>query len=302
MNADVGTVLWFGVAAAAAPVVVVAAHLADALAAGLAVVAVATIAYLARRVLRLEARVERLAHTRARRRRFRGRPAMIVLVRHGESEGNVDHTAYTRVADPRMPLTARGERQARGAGPRLRALVGPDRAVFAYASPYRRARQTAKLVLSGLDQGRVQALVEDPRLREQEFAGSYQEPPPDEPQNDDDDEEEDEHEHEHEDENTSAFEGGGGARGVSAPPALGGGGGAAALPRKYSSGRIPSLHLPDRSFGALPPTPGGRRRRPYPKFYFRYAGGESAADVYDRVSLFMDSLPVHNSRFVEHYF
>ena len=251
------------------------------------------LAYLVYRVYRLETRVALLAHTRARRRRFRGRPDLIVLVRHGESEGNVDHTAYTRVADPRMPLTARGVRQARAAGPALRALVGKGRPVFAYASPYRRARQTARLALGGLGEGVVQALVEDPRLREQEFAGSYQEPPPDEPQTETDDDDDD-------DDGGGRDGGNGDGDGDAGTDADGGTpDGADAIPpptflaRQGNSSfraRNPSLHCPDRSFGALSSTPGGRKRKPYPKFYFRYAGGESAADVYDRVSLFMDSL------------
>lgn len=34
-------------------------------------------------------------------------------VRHAESEGNVDHRAYSTLPDPRVPLTARGWQQAR---------------------------------------------------------------------------------------------------------------------------------------------------------------------------------------------
>lgn len=40
----------------------------------------------------------------------------ILLVRHGESLGNVDPLAYGRVGDPRIPLTAEGQRQVRGTG------------------------------------------------------------------------------------------------------------------------------------------------------------------------------------------
>lgn len=38
----------------------------------------------------------------------------ILLVRHGESLGNVDPLAYGRVGDPRIPLTAEGQRQVSG--------------------------------------------------------------------------------------------------------------------------------------------------------------------------------------------
>ena len=43
-------------------------------------------------------------------------PRRIFLVRHAESEGNVDNIAYTYLPDPRVPLTARGWQQVRGAG------------------------------------------------------------------------------------------------------------------------------------------------------------------------------------------
>ena len=47
---------------------------------------------------------------------FRVLPRRIFLVRHAESEGNVDNIAYTYLPDPRVPLTARGWQQVRGAG------------------------------------------------------------------------------------------------------------------------------------------------------------------------------------------
>lgn len=42
---------------------------------------------------------------------FRVLPRRIFLVRHAESEGNVDNIAYTYLPDPRVPLTARGWQQ-----------------------------------------------------------------------------------------------------------------------------------------------------------------------------------------------
>ena len=43
-------------------------------------------------------------------------PKRIILLRHGESEANVDLVVYARVLDWQNALTATGVEQARGAG------------------------------------------------------------------------------------------------------------------------------------------------------------------------------------------
>ncbi|WFB07041.1 histidine phosphatase family protein [Streptomyces sp. LX-29] len=97
------------------------------------------------------------------------RPHRIVLVRHGESEGNVDDTVYERVPDHALRLTERGRRQAREAGVRLRELF-EDEPVSAYVSPYRRTHQTFQLLRLDPSRTRVR---EEPRLREQDW-GNWQ--------------------------------------------------------------------------------------------------------------------------------
>mmetsp|Transcript_10816 Transcript_10816/g.20018 ORF Transcript_10816/g.20018 Transcript_10816/m.20018 type:complete len:113 (+) Transcript_10816:201-539(+) len=42
------------------------------------------------------------------------RPRRIILIRHGQSEGNVDERAYVTTADWRIPLTEVGRNQAKG--------------------------------------------------------------------------------------------------------------------------------------------------------------------------------------------
>ena len=42
------------------------------------------------------------------------RPHRIILLRHGESQGNVDQNAYVTTADWRIPITDVGKRQAQG--------------------------------------------------------------------------------------------------------------------------------------------------------------------------------------------
>ncbi|GAA3041768.1 hypothetical protein GCM10020000_20730 [Streptomyces olivoverticillatus] len=98
------------------------------------------------------------------------RPRRIVLLRHGESEGNIDDTVYEREPDHALSLTATGRKQAEQAGVTLRELFGDER-VSAYVSPYRRAHQTFQAL--GLDP-RLVRVREEPRLREQglgELAG-----------------------------------------------------------------------------------------------------------------------------------
>ncbi|KAL0297603.1 UNVERIFIED_CONTAM: Phosphoglycerate mutase-like protein AT74 [Sesamum radiatum] len=46
------------------------------------------------------------------------RPRRIILVRHGQSQGNVDECVYTRVADPKVALTEQGWGRRRSAGGR----------------------------------------------------------------------------------------------------------------------------------------------------------------------------------------
>ena len=93
------------------------------------------------------------------------RPRRIVLVRHGESQGNVDETIYERVPDHALELTERGRAQARVAGQELRALFG-EAPVQAYVSPYLRNRQTYALL--GMNPARTR-VMEEPRLREQDW-------------------------------------------------------------------------------------------------------------------------------------
>ena len=68
-------------------------------------------------------------------------PKRIILVRHGESVGNIDHRSYTNTPDPQLPLTNKGLQQAAAAGRAIRQLTGNE-PVFFYLSPYRRSLLT----------------------------------------------------------------------------------------------------------------------------------------------------------------
>ncbi|MEU0537656.1 histidine phosphatase family protein [Amycolatopsis tolypomycina] len=95
----------------------------------------------------------------------------MILLRHAESLGNVDELAYTRIPDHALPLTEKGEREARAVAPEIvRLLDGARPAV--YVSPYLRTRETLRL----LDiRASCERVVPEPRLREQDW-GNLQDP------------------------------------------------------------------------------------------------------------------------------
>lgn len=139
------------------------------------------------------------------------RPKRIILMRHGESEGNADKRRLEEEPDYKHRLTELGVDQALAAGEKIRSIVG-DEPVHAYVSPWQRTRQTFAEVRPALN---IVKVYEDPRIREQEW---------------------------------------GHLREVEVNVAI------------------------------------QRERIAYGTFYFRIPDGESAADVYDRVSGFLETL------------
>jgi hypothetical protein len=73
------------------------------------------------------------------------RPRRIILVRHGESEGNLDESVYRHTPDARISLTELGKDQAIEAGKNLKKEVingGANETIYVYLSPYLRSKQT----------------------------------------------------------------------------------------------------------------------------------------------------------------
>ncbi|CAK9178771.1 unnamed protein product [Ilex paraguariensis] len=105
------------------------------------------------------------------------RPRRIILIRHGQSEGNVDESVYTRVADPKVTLTKKGLDEAEECGKMIREMVEEDGAddwkVYFYASPYRRTLETLRNLAKSFERSRIAGVREEPRLREQDF-GNFQ--------------------------------------------------------------------------------------------------------------------------------
>ena len=167
-------------------------------------------------------------------------PNKVVMIRHGQSMGNINEELYSTTPDNAMPLTKLGWDQARKAGQHLKNnVLAPLESVHFIVSPYARTVETFHGIVSAWCDpdspefasipnremrlkawyGRLLEMGltwhEDPRIREQDF-GNYQDPE---------------------------------------------------IIRKAKADR--------HRFGA---------------FYYRFPHGESASDVFDRVSTFLDSL------------
>lgn len=111
-----------------------------------------------------------------------GKPRLIILIRHGQSEGNKNREIHQAVPDHKVPLTSEGWNQARDAGRRLRGLLKPSDRLHFFISPYRRTRETTEGILSTLTGDDPSPspfprnsikVFEEPRLREQDF-GNFQ--------------------------------------------------------------------------------------------------------------------------------
>ena len=106
-------------------------------------------------------------------------PNRLLLVRHGESAGNVARDAAHAAGQSRIditdrdadvPLSARGIEQSRALGKWIGQRPLSERPDILMSSPYRRARQTAELLAeAGALPPRAASIVVDERLREREF-------------------------------------------------------------------------------------------------------------------------------------
>eukprot|EP01062_Namystynia_karyoxenos_P078635 TRINITY_DN8134_c0_g1_i2.p1 TRINITY_DN8134_c0_g1~~TRINITY_DN8134_c0_g1_i2.p1 ORF type:complete len:473 (+),score=171.45 TRINITY_DN8134_c0_g1_i2:71-1489(+) len=102
-------------------------------------------------------------------------PKRIVLLRHGESEGNVDKGIYATRGDSQLELSSTGVQQAMQAGKELAELV-KDEKVLVCLSPFERTQQTLLAMYhGGFPEQQVGAVHVDARIREQEF-GNFQNP------------------------------------------------------------------------------------------------------------------------------
>ncbi|KAF2846167.1 phosphoglycerate mutase-like protein [Plenodomus tracheiphilus IPT5] len=111
-----------------------------------------------------------------------GKPRMIILIRHAQSEGNKNRDIHQFIPDHRVKLTQHGWTQAEEAGRTLRSMLKPDDTLQFFTSPYRRTRETTEGILrtltsddptpSPFPRNKI-TVFEEPRLREQDF-GNFQ--------------------------------------------------------------------------------------------------------------------------------
>ena len=103
-------------------------------------------------------------------------PDLVILIRHGQSEGNIDKTKWWSKPDNQIELTKLGIEQAKQAGKRIESIFQfyeqtlniPMNRVHVHVSPFKRTIQTAKYVREAFEDRVVRQNL-CPRLREQEF-------------------------------------------------------------------------------------------------------------------------------------
>jgi broad specificity phosphatase PhoE len=101
------------------------------------------------------------------------KPENIFLVRHGQSEGNVDKEIYKTKPDYTLKLTPKGILQATVAGNKIAEILKDKNTAF-YISPFWRTRQTAENIKKAFKAEQIMMSFEDVRLREQEWGSHIQ--------------------------------------------------------------------------------------------------------------------------------
>lgn len=92
----------------------------------------------------------------------------IYLVRHGQSQANVDETIYKEIPDHSISLTERGTEQALEAGKIFNSFIDGKK-LHCYYSPYQRTLETMNLMLSSFNDEQILSKVNDIKLREIEY-------------------------------------------------------------------------------------------------------------------------------------
>jgi broad specificity phosphatase PhoE len=95
------------------------------------------------------------------------KPKRIILIRHGQSLGNIDESIYATLPDYKLPLTDEGEKQASACGKKLRNITENETCFF-YVSPLWRTRETYNQIIKSFEVVSTDKR-EDPRIREQEW-------------------------------------------------------------------------------------------------------------------------------------
>jgi len=102
------------------------------------------------------------------------RPKRMILVRHGQSEGNVRRSLTKFVPDHELHLTAEGREQALKSGENLKSIIGDESVIFIY-SPYVRTVETLNGLTRSFGGREATQCKEDAYIREQDF-GNFDKP------------------------------------------------------------------------------------------------------------------------------
>jgi len=94
-------------------------------------------------------------------------PQRIIMVRHGESEGNVDETTYQEKGDNLVELTDKGSEEALAAGRKIKEILDGE-PVIVFVSPFQRTYQTLRNIRSHFEDSIVRTEI-CPLIREQEY-------------------------------------------------------------------------------------------------------------------------------------
>jgi len=95
------------------------------------------------------------------------KPKRIILIRHGQSLGNIDKSIYSKLPDYKLPLTEEGKTQADNCGIKLKKTTKNEKCIF-YVSPLWRTRETYQGIVKSFDKSLIDT-IEEPRIREQEW-------------------------------------------------------------------------------------------------------------------------------------
>ena len=95
------------------------------------------------------------------------KPKRIILIRHGESEGNINKKVYREKPDYTLLLTETGISQAQHLGEKLLYLFEKEHSYF-YVSPFWRTRMTFENIVKCFPREQF-SYNEEPRIREQEW-------------------------------------------------------------------------------------------------------------------------------------
>ena len=98
----------------------------------------------------------------------------VLLIRHAESEANIDKSEYCQKSDHAIKLTSNGKDQARELGEKVREFLLENKKCGAahrriWVSPYKRARDTCKKMLETCGEELFGDLKESIFLGEQQF-------------------------------------------------------------------------------------------------------------------------------------